>query len=699
MTMKTQHLLVLNNLLNVVAANCATTAEGDDRGARAPRAEVATVLSNMAFYGYTPALPALEALQTLTGSRLAEFWDELQPVLAQITGADRNMGDFVVYKNFPQEVLSMSEGQYWFNQILMYLGAPNEWFQEDAEARAPLNDKLKLKVLGLASDVALANIYDALVRAKARWTDAQSEQAVALACALPVSDLDLSDFGFKENGINLIAASLEFDGTVTISDATDVLRLAAAMSDQDVSLQKTLRFRNFTRGERRFLLSLLEASKNLRADLTLRSELWKKLLARLHPGDFKFEKVTATYDALFKGSLLGFNAAVEANLLTKEKLVLEQLQHRPGEFLRRLHALYDVFGMDAVRAFVAIADKLNTTQLLKLHSYLRTVNTRKEFMRAPKGNWAKAQVMANEKKKFSGVALNALFDVINATLFARMDSALPQGVALAHEADYIKLQTNDQELAPYGRGTVFPIPPEMTFIRSASYWECAVGTDVWFDVGFNFFNDYWVDLGACCWSNERLQRGSEVGAVFSGDPTNSKDLKGRACQMIDLYLDKLAAMGVRYAVWNVLAYSRIKFSDAGEVLATLQWGENPEAGNLYEPSRAQMVFPLKGTALTKYVAMLDLKLRQVVYLDANLAGDVSSAVRNGEKLSKHMPAYMEYLKALPSVADMFANAKEGTTPVLYSDAEVPLEKGQKAYVFKSENANNDFEPLKLETML
>ncbi len=75
----------------------------------------------------------------------------------------------------------------------------------------------------------------------------------------------------------------------------------------------------------------------------------------------------------------------------------------------------------------------------------------------------------------------------------------------------------------------------------------------------------------CCWDHERFHDA----AVFSGDPTNSKDLEGRACQLLDLYPNKLVALGVRYAVWTVLCFSRITFSKAIEVHAALQWGEQP----------------------------------------------------------------------------------------------------------------------------
>lgn len=169
--------------------------------------------------------------------------------------------------------------------------------------------------------------------------------------------------------------------------------------------------------------------------------------------------------------------------------------------------------------------------------------------------------------------------------------------------------------------------------------------------------------------------------------------------MIDLYLDKLEAAGVRYAVWNILCYSSVSFDQAEEVLATLQWGEYPQSGKLFEPSRAQMVFPLKGSSMTKYVAYIDVVERKLVYMDANFSGSVHSAVNNAGGLSKKMPAFVEYLKSLPSVADLFVHAKKGSMPVWFADEGKSIEVDGKAFVFKPVNPKNKFKKVDLSEIL
>jgi hypothetical protein len=293
-----------------------------------------------------------------------------------------------------------------------------------------------------------------------------------------------------------------------------------------------------------------------------------------------------------------------------------------------------------------------------------------------------------------------LLSKINKEIARRVSKSF-KTVNLFDSAKMVKLQTSDSELTNYGRGTEFPIPENVNFIRTASYWELLSNSrNVWFDNGWNFFDANWKSIGCCCWTDFGLCDGDESAAVFSGDPTNSKEMKGRACQMIDLYMDRLEDNGVRYAVWNILGYSHIPFSKAKEVYAAMQWGEEPQKGKLFEPSRCQLSFPLKGDNLTKYIAYIDIEKRKVVYMDANLFGNVHSANTNGKHLEKNMPAFLEYMATLPSVYDLFKDVKkdENGLVVSYDDSNIEIN-GAKAFLFKTVNENNSFDPINISELL
>ena len=125
-------------------------------------ADLATVAMNLSYYGFALDVPAFEALKTLSSTELANWWLNLEPTLREVTGDDRNIGDFVVYKNFPAECINKSEAQYWFAQILMYWGMPNELFTETVQPREKLSEQPKLKVLRKSGPNTLSTILNGL---------------------------------------------------------------------------------------------------------------------------------------------------------------------------------------------------------------------------------------------------------------------------------------------------------------------------------------------------------------------------------------------------------------------------------------------------------------------------------------------------------------------------------------------------------
>ena len=657
---------------------------------------LATVLSNIAYYGF--ALSEAAYAQLIVADSIESWWNDLEVVLKSLTGDDKKMDDFVVYKNFPAEVLEMSQAEYWIKQILMYWGFPNEYFTETAESREIKREKLPLKVLHPANDRSLSEIFNSLLRSPVKWTSRQQETIQELL-GVVTDSLELSVVPFKEN---LVALALMLEGQeVSLGSATDVLRLAAGMSDGDISLRTNTKFRRLKRRERRFLLGLLEGCRNLDEDVARRRGPFKRLFFEFRPGDYRsqYQSVVNAYDRVYRGvKVETFNSALERLLAENDSDALDLLKTRPGEFLCRLRVATNRYGANAVTAFKEVIPRLSTHQLLKIERQLLTANDRVYRTFPPKGNWTKLQVVkATKQDRWDKNIAVELADCVAAEVACRVDKVAP-AIKLSPDVKKVKLQGNDADLTPYGRGTVFDIPENITFLRSASYWKTGGGHsfNIWFDNSWNFFDDNWNSLGVCCWNVNRFGDA----AIFSGDPTNSKDLKGRACQMIDLYFDKLKSAGVRYAVWNILCYSHQSFDQAEEVHAALQWGEKPQDNKLFEPSRCVFSFPVRGNNMTKYIAYVDVSKRQLVYMDANLYGKVSSAAYNTSTLEKTMPAFVEYLNSLPSVYDLFKGATQSPdgVPVLYDDTDEPIGGGE-AYVFLRRNKDSDFNALDINALL
>lgn len=672
-------------------------------GAKSPvasRVELGTVLSNLVYYGYVPSAEAMGRLLGLSSASLARGWKHLHELLSDISGTNRDMDRHVVYKNFPREVLEKSRAEYWVAQICMYHGLPSSFFAEEEATRPAMAEIAKFKVLDVAPENAYDLLFERLRLSGASWQPEQEGAAVEYLALNSKLKVDLASFSHRGNGV-ILAVELAKAGRiadVTTTSATDVLRLAAGMSDGDPTLKIAPRFAKFSRPVRRALVEMLAGCADLEGDFARRREIWKRLLSRLHPGDFKIDRVNRAYEDLFAGSKTRLSARIENGFKLSDINTLEILAGEPGTYARRLHHAYAVFGRAAFERFVPLIDKLSTQQILKLAAYFETIGSRQTLLVRPNGNWAKAQILSNTKAAIVEADRMYLLGALREAVSARVDIAIPQGVALDFALADVKLATTGQELAAYGRGTEFDIPEGTTFLRSASFWQHPTDHgNTWFDNGWNFFTEGWQPFGSCCWTEEKLRSGRDILAAFSGDPTNSSDLKGRGCQMIDLYLDKLRDHGVRYAVWSVLCYSGVPFSKAEDVLATLQWGENAETGRLYEPSRAQMAFPLKGDALTKFVAYIDVVRGKLCFMDVDISASVYSANSNLTRLHHLMPAFEDYTRSLPSVADLFVGARDGSLPVLRSDADVAID--GPAYVVERRRDTNRIEPLDIEAIL
>jgi hypothetical protein len=667
-----------------------------------------TILSNLAYYGFAPSQEAFDKLILLNETEIKTWWTLLEPSLKEVTGDSKNLDKYVVYKNFPHEVLEMSEAEYWIKQICMYIGFPNDLFTESEIVRDKMMEKLSLKVLQPATNQSLVQIANKLLQLPVRWT---KEQINYIQFIIPYEFIvpDLTKIPFKENMVQIAKFLIDEDVELLLKSATDILRLAVAVSDGDVTLRTNTKFINFTRKYRKTFLRLLDNSSNLEDDVTRDPERWKKFLHHLHPGDYNFDRVIKMHDKLYKDQARSFNSKIETLIKNKDKTVFKLLQNRSGDFMRRYVHLNNVFGSQiTTKNFKKVLPKLSTAQLLKFNRYINTINNRSTRTFPPKGNWGKLQIVENTVK-LSSTTIKNLSESISDLLKTKLKISGIKSVNLDPRTEFVKLQSNDADLTSYGRGTIFTIPENVKFIRTASYWEHKSYGNNWFDNGWNFFDENWMSVGTCCWNlpyfptnrsfwNRTPEKSSA--AIYAGDPTNSKEMNGKAAEIIDLYFDKLQKEGVRYAVWNILCYSRVKFKDAKDVFAALQWGEELQKGKLFEPSRCQLAFQLTGDYYTKYVAYIDFKERKLVYMDANFKANVSSAGANSTILEKVMPAYVEYLNTLPSIHDLFNNVRKTKTglPVLYSDNNTKINKNQ-AFVFNPENPDNKYEQVNVAEIL
>ena len=350
-------ILLINGLVNLPSPLQTQIKKTDE--------QIATVINNISFYGYIPSLEMIQSMSEMTDLKLNEFWNTLKNNLEEITGNSKRMSEFVVYKNFPKEVLNKSETEYWYSQILMYFGVPNEFFTENEKPREPLKELQKNKVLHVAKPNSIETIYQELIDSPTKWTLEQKDivfnlfkkdSLYYLFNNISKQPIDLSKTKFKENIIELLSFILKEKEISTvpqiiITDATDVLRLAQTLSGGDPSLKKPVKLLSFSRKTRKDLLTFLENSNNLLEDMTKRPEMFKKLMKALHPGDYKqFTKTQEAYNKIYTNDYQTFNSTINSYVQNKDPEAINSLITRPGEFLRKFHHMYSIYNEKAVEA-------------------------------------------------------------------------------------------------------------------------------------------------------------------------------------------------------------------------------------------------------------------------------------------------------------------------------------------------------------
>ena len=342
--------------------------------------DLATILKNIESLGYTFSPELVERVATLSLPEASLFYSRLVEDLKQMLGA--NVKYTPMYPNFPIQVMEMAEAELYLNAIVHYIGrelGERILPQYVTQSRPALVDEIELTVIGLGTEAELIEIFNNLLTANTSFSQSDREDLTLFAKAFQDLLVEMlpKEFGYKEN-LAFVAGLIlrhcqnaEQILTPYFKTATDVLRLATAMFEGDVSLAENTRFRNFSRPERRLLLGLIERCGAITEDMMRYKKRWLRLGERLHPSEYKkrYPNCDRAFDILRNGKpFKTFNSSLEtAYAESKWDSALSLLQTRPGELARKLDFLLrsDRNTSKVINAFESVADKVATPVLLQ----------------------------------------------------------------------------------------------------------------------------------------------------------------------------------------------------------------------------------------------------------------------------------------------------------------------------------------------
>lgn len=622
------------------------------------RALLATAMKNFERIGYKFSPELYNLLKYAPSKVLIDWYKDSYPVLQE------SVGDHVthrpMYPNFPEQVMEASEVEIYFNAFLHYL--LNVYPNQDKDLRADYSEFDKLRTIEFAEKSEMYEFFQNKISSKSAFSPSDKEDVTAFfeqgAFYVPAT------FPNKENLSFVSALAFKHGDLHDIAPhyktATDVLRLAVALSDGDVSLAGTPKFRKFKRSERRLLLSLLEKAGNIEEDMLRFKSAWKRLGEVLHPGDYVnvFPNSYKAFTTLRNNiKVETFNSNVEKYFRdVNEEKAIELLSTRPGDFARRLdHALRTFPSYNSVlSAFSKVSTKVSPTVLLQVKGHFNNKRENQDLPKLviPKGNVNALRVIESSGSGLPTNLLDAVIQICDMALYdifstreklgnVYVDPAL-KGVAIP-----FGLRNASESLETFGRGTRFKLDDKST-LRFFIHWknvQGGYGTDI--DLSAISYGENFNEIGHISYYN---LRSGALGA-HSGDITNAPN---GASEFIDIDIDKALANGSRYVGMVVHSYSRDRFSDVPECFSGFMSREAVQSGEVYEPAsvRGKADLTVEATQAIPYI--FDLKTREAIWLDITMPSKYNSNNNLHSNLSNIELAIQSFVKNKPvSLYDLF----------------------------------------------
>ena len=640
------------------------------QGGAAP-AVVATAVKNLQALGFGLKAPLLERMKSQSDTEVIEWYNSVLPVLQEMVGAHRQFNP--MYPNFPRQVMAASEAELFFNAMTHYfgfqlsdaLGDPSLVVlpQYEKEDRLPLDESLEIRWIDLGDEEDFDSIFTSLAGSNGSLSEPDKVVLRWFVTNRDVQPLLPPQIPQKETLAVLVASMDEKECLIgQVKTATDVLRVAVAMSGGDVSLAESTKFRCFSKRERRFLLACLEQTGGSCTEDMLRwKDRWVRLGERLHPGDFKhrFPRSLAAFDTLRNDlPYKTYNSRVEQSIIDGDTAgTVNLLKQRPGEFARRLDHLLRTNPEPSrvLHSFFEVADRVSTPVLLQAWGHFRGRNSIRYRAFFPKGNAAKVQLTETSLPPISTEMVQAATDGIWQVLVQRFSSLPALGKCyiderLKQQIVPFSQRSASRALKTVTRGSSFALPEGDT-VRFFCWWknidsseECNSRVDI--DLSASLFNNQWEHSADIAYYNLRAGE-----CYHSGDITSAPN---GASEFIDISLQSVLSRNARYVVMSVLCYTGQPFTSMPECFGGWMMRQSPNSGEVFEPRAVIDKVDRTAPSRACVPVIIDAVGRRVYRADVGLKSrsQINNAARNSVGFSQIGKSIVELNK--PTLYDLFA---------------------------------------------
>lgn len=603
---------------------------------------ILNMLANIESLGYTLSAELIGVVETLPEKQFKSFYNQLVSDLKENAGAHKVFAP--MYPNFPDQVKKASDRELYTNAFLHYIGdfiGQRIMPVYEKLKREPLKDEVRLKVIGLGSKEDFNAIFTRLLSAKTSVseTDKKDIEWFIKTYNARVIALAPDEIPLKENVAFYIGCLLKnnIEGAeealrTHAKTATDILRLAVALSGGDISLAENTKFTAISKKNRKLLLSALEAMGNITEDMLRYKNRWKRLGEKLHPGEYRqrFPLCAEAFNVIRNDlPFETFNSKVEKNILGKNlPALLGLLTARPGECARRLDLLIRMTNDPApvLAAFSAVAGKVSSPVLLQVMAHFKHRNEARELRTFfPKGDVGKARSIGYNLPVIDQEICSKVVSVCEEALVARFSTYPPLGKVYIH--DLLKnytvpfaMRSASKALKTISRGSKIHLPMGNT-IRFFIYWKDGKGrTD--------------LDLSALALDEQSFHKTTiayynlkDMGGYHSGDITSAP---GGASEFIDIDIAAFLKQGIRYVLMSVNSFTSQPYCDLPDCFAGVMMRQYPDSGEIYDPKTVENKFDLTANSRIAIPLIIDLQERKLTWVDLSLKNipDYANNVHN-----------------------------------------------------------------------
>lgn len=585
---------------------------------------IAAFQKNLECLGFVLGPEVAAAVGKLSIEELVPFYRETVDVLREMVGAHREFKP--LYPDFPEQVMNMPEAELYLNALLHYI--TNSLPAHTATQRPELNEAPALRLIQLGTKEDFDAIFTRLASAK---TSLSADDKTTLTWFIAQYGEDISrllpaEIPHKENLAVLGAALLAKPAIGEpflrrhIKTATDVLRLAVAMSGGDVSLAAPTKFAKIGRRHRRLLLELVEAAGNPTEDMLRWKGRWIRLGERLHPGEHarSFPTAAAAISVLRNNTPFAtFNGNIEHSLEARDPaLATELLRSRPGELCRRLDHLLRLQDKPhaVLQAFSTVAAKVSTPALLQALTHFENRDVPSD-LRAffPKGEVGRLYATNDQLPPLPSATSRMAASVCEQALLERFAQLPALGSCyldpqMTNFLVPFSQRSASKALRTLVRGSTLPLPTG-NVLRFFIWWRNGrQRTDI--DLSAALYDEHCNYVDVVSYYNLK-----NFGGHHSGDIV---DAPNGAAEFIDLDVSRTRKAGVRYVVMSINSFTMQPYCDLPECFAGWMSRQQAASGEIFEPRTVVDKLDVSSDTKVCIPAIFDLQEQRVIWADIGL---------------------------------------------------------------------------------